>query len=209
MTNAAGANWNVNVAANYNFAYSEDGSSTLNFVNAGTLTKQGSGLVYWGSASGETKITNTGSIVITGGSLQFEGTGTSTHGGTLSMADGTYAIFNRGTHTFPNGANITGNGTFYVTGVSDVTLVANDTLAALTIASGTLTYNGTLSVGAFVQTAGTISGAGNLTITGTADWSSSGIQTGAGTTIIANGFDGLLQLSGIRWLLQVQQCVKT
>ncbi|MEZ5278748.1 MAG: cadherin-like domain-containing protein [Opitutaceae bacterium] len=187
ITNASGANWNVNVAPNYNVAYSEDGSSTLNFVNAGTLTKQGSGLVYWGSGSGETKITNTGLIVISGGNLQFEGFGASTHGGTLSMADGTFAIFNRGTHTFPNGADITGNGTFYVTGVSDVTLVANDTLAALTVASGTLTYNGTLSVGAFVQSAGTISGAGNLTITGTADWSSSGVQTGAGTTIIANG----------------------
>ena len=135
MTNAAGANWVVNVAANYPFAYSEDSSSILNFVNAGTLTKQGIGLAYWGSASGETRITNSGSIVIEGGTLQWEGTGNSTYAGTLSIADGATVLFNRGTHSFPTGATLSGDGTLYVTGVAAVTITDSETMPNLSHAA--------------------------------------------------------------------------
>jgi hypothetical protein len=187
MTNAAGANWNVNIAANYIFAYSEDGSSVLNFVNEGTVTKSGTALAYIGYSAGDTRVTNSGSIIVSAGNLQFEGNGASTHGGTLSLGDGAFAVFNRGSHSFPSGANIVGNGTFYVTGVASVILAGDDTLAALTVAAGTLTYNGSLGVETLAHSAGTISGAGDLTVTGTAEWTGNTLQSGAGTTIIADG----------------------
>jgi len=77
--------------------------------------------------------------------------------------------------TFAEGATITGDG-------------------ALEVAGGSLSVAGTASLENLILSGGTLTGAGDLTLTGASSWNA-GFMTGAGKTIVAA--DASLELSGV------------
>jgi hypothetical protein len=202
ITNGSGATWDVSMSNGQTLAY-QDGSSTMNFVNLGAFEKTNStAIVYLGYTSGNSNITNEGSISIVGGTLEFRGNGTGTHGGDLSIASGATAHFSSGTHTFGNEATISDTGTVQLNSNVVVNLPGGFTLETLTISNGTLNAAGELTVGTYSQGNGTLSGSGDLNVTSALSWTG-GTQTGTGTTVIESeatgaATSGQLRLAGGR-----------
>ncbi len=202
ITNGVGATWNLASNNGTRFAY-QDGSSTMNWVNNGTMEKPNTtGIVYFGNSSGTSNFTNTGVLSILGGTLQFDGQGTGTHDGDLSVASGAVALFNRGTHSFDLESTFSENGELHVAGAAIVNLPQAYTFESLRISNGTLKASGDLTVGTYTQTAGTLDSEDDLTVTDSFTWNG-GFQTGAGTTIIAatatgTSSSGTLYLRGNR-----------
>lgn len=154
-------------------------------VLAGTLTLAGGG-------------TNLGAIAVAAtGTLNLAAT--YTHGATGTIAGAGRATFSAGTHSLPAG-------TFSLTGTLDLaggTVTFADSVAPTTLLpiAGTATFNGTLAYTgdltitgsatfalaqsfASMTLAGTLGGAGAVTVHGSLIWTS-GSMTGAGSTTVA------------------------
>jgi hypothetical protein len=74
ITNAAGAQWTSNLNNHNRMVWPNHSTATLNFLNAGTLTKSSADLNYLGHANGTFNMTSTGTIEVESGTLRLEGT---------------------------------------------------------------------------------------------------------------------------------------
>ena len=189
LTNAADATLTSNLATGQYILYSNDGSTTTNLVNQGTLTKANLiGINYIGLSNHATNITNaaSGTIEVAGGTLQLQGGGTSTYAGTLTIAENAVAQFHSGTHTLQSGSTVTNSGTFEVNGAT-VSLAGALTIPNLRLSSssGTLTAGGALTVENYNQSTGTLVSSADMTVSKSFTWTG-GFQSGSGTTIIGS-----------------------
>lgn len=154
------------------------------FNNAGTLTK------IAGGGDGVTRFTgpfnNTGSVSVNSGMLSMENGGS--HTGTFAIASGATLDFGLGTHTF-TGGTLSGAGRLLVSGgttqIGTGTTVAVDLLE---VGFGTLTTSQPIQAATYLQTGGTLSGAGTLTVSGMLTWSG-GTMAGTGVTQANGGID--------------------
>ena len=94
-----------------------------------------------------------------------------------------------GPTTFEGETPLPGEGELSISG-GTVTLSDDATLSLVTLSAGTLVIPKSLSVGNFNHINGTLSGPGDVTVTGTLDWDN-GVHTGDATTIIADGATAL------------------
>jgi len=144
---------------------SVNGGGTIN--NHGTIQMAGSGLV---TVSPVVNNSAPGTVTVSSGTLSLAGGGNGNapfvinSGGTLDFPSGSYTMT-------PNGS-VSGNGTLSVTG-------------------GTLSMGGVTSPGAFVLTAGTVTGGGFLSIVNSMTWSG-GTLTGSGGTELAGTGSGTI-----------------
>ncbi|MBL9032305.1 MAG: hypothetical protein JNM80_11460 [Phycisphaerae bacterium] len=161
-------------------------------VLAGTLTLAGGG-------------TNLGAIVVAAtGTLNLAAT--YTHGATGTIAGAGRATFSAGTHTLPAGAflltgtlDLTGGTVTFADSIAPTTLLP---IAGAATFNGALAYTGDLTITgsatfalaqsfASMTLAGTLGGAGSVTVLGSLTWTS-GSMAGAGSTTAA----GSLSLAG-------------
>ena len=179
MTNAPGNNaaslyvsdgsiFTIKAGASFNFI----ATAALNYgggaiIGGGTVVNQGTLGTSGASAASYIAIpvTNTGTINVQAGTLSL--TSGATFTGTASAfitSAGAYLDFNTGTFTAAAGTVITGTGA----GVVD-------------ISGGTFNLDGTANLTNFLQSNGTLSGAGPLTTTGLLTWAA-GTISGTGIT---------------------------
>ena len=152
------------------------GSGTI--ANAGSLQANGSGTFPVGAALNNLP---GGTVNVTSGTLAVGGGGSGD--GPFTIDAGAILDFPASTYTMtPNGV-VSGSGTLSVSG-------------------GTLSIGGVTSPGAFAMSAGTLTGAGFLSVTSSMDWSG-GTITGSGGAELAgtasatfSGADGLMILDG-------------
>jgi hypothetical protein len=197
----------------YHIAYPYNATATMDFVNAGTLTKNG-GVTLLGHNNGTFNLTNTGTIDVASGELQLlydvanelggsivqgDGTtltqqlGTTTLNGTLEHGSNSVLQLQGATLTVPAGKQLTDMGKVVVSG-STLVLEESHTFANLEVISGsTLDARSALSIDEF-KLSGTVLSSEDLTVTGTLDWDS-GVMTGEGTTIIETGADAIFNAS--------------
>jgi filamentous hemagglutinin family protein len=195
FTNQAGG------VVNLNGTYSQPivdwgGLNKKTFNNAGTLNK------------------NTGSVATQAINLVFNNTGTvNVNEGTLTLGNngadtGAYNIaaaatlnLSGGTRALNAGSALTNNGTLSISG-------ANTTLAggfagtgALAVSSGTFNYTSasTPNLSSLAVSGGTLSGSGNITLTGSGLWTA-GTLGGAGTLVVGNGATLALSTAGSKSL---------
>jgi hypothetical protein len=144
-------------------ATSTFGAGTFN--NAGTLHKSspvGTGATTFQSSA----FNNTGLLDVVSGVLALNQGGTSS--GTFNTATGATVSFTGGTYTLNAGTTFTGTGTFLIN-------------------NGTVIVNANLSSPSFALSNGALDGTGNLTVTGTFDWTGGTLKNPTGTLTIPAG----------------------
>ena len=145
-------------------------SSQFNNQAGATVTKSGgSGVTTFSGGP----FNNLGMVTISSGVLALTADGTSA--GSFNVASGARVDFPGGTHALGAGATFTGAGVVGLAGPATLTLAADVAAVNLDVAGGTL------------------DGPGNLTVTGTLQWTA-GTMRGAGTTTIPAG--GVLGIDG-------------
>src|SRR4029077_3836969 len=153
-------------------------SGTNVFDNIGTFTKLGTGQAV---VSAGVTFTNTGVVDIQQGVLSLSGNGA--HTGDFSLAAGT-TLFLNGTHSFAATSDITNAGTITLNGTT--TFDGPRTIGGTFNSGGTTTFNDATSIVGLNLSSGTLTGPGNVTLTGPATWTF-GTMSGAGQTTIAPG----------------------
>ena len=197
VTNADDGIWNLNLGNNRNAAY-PDNSSRLDFDNAGVLNKQNNLHTYnMGGSQGTSNFSNTGTINVPSGVLQFDGSGIGSHDGEFVISSGAEVKLNRGTHTFGEDALISDTGTLHIAGVAATSMPNAHTLESLKISAGTLSADEAITAVTFVQSGGTFVSSADLIVTDTLTVTG-GTQNGAGVTILDAEGEGTI--SGARWL---------
>jgi YD repeat-containing protein len=190
---------------NGNFTVNSDnfltarGNGGINaFNNVGTFIKQGSGTVEFTTLTSGVSFNNTGNVDVQQGTLELNAGGTSS--GAILVQSGTSLGFGN-SYVYTAGSTLSGVGamTFkagdhsFSVGQFTPTGTVNITGATMTFGAGQFNLPGTVN---FAY--GTLSGTGDLTISGTLNWTSgfgtTGTMNGTGQTIIAAG--GTLNLSG-------------
>jgi hypothetical protein len=166
----AGAFWFDGGTLNNQAAGTVDvqGSSTINLysgtpkiTNAGTFKKSaGTGTLFVG-----VELDNSGLVQTQAGTVSLSAGGT--HTGTFSAASGTSVVFAGGTHDLGVGTTLAGAGSVGVSG-------------------GTASIDSAISATNIAQSGGTLTGAGNLTVSESYTWTG-GAQSGTGTTVLAAG----------------------
>ena len=169
--------------------YPNNPTATMNFINAGTLTKISAGLNHLGYTNGTFNLTNTGTIEVESGTLGLSENANSVFSGPVDLAVGATLWLPGGPTTFAGETPLPGEGELSISG-GTVTLSDDATLSLVTLSAGTLVIPKSLSVGNFNHINGTLSGPGDVTVTGTLDWDN-GVHTGDATTIIADGATAL------------------
>lgn len=129
------------------------------FDNAGTLEQT----VTTGVTLIEPRFTNTGTVLVQRGMLAFNGGGSSSADG-FTVASGATLDFTG--HTFSLGEGTVGG------------------LGTVAVGGGELAVGGNVTVAGFSQSFSTVSGAGTLTVTGSAAFAAKMVQAGSGTTIL-------------------------
>ncbi len=194
-----------------NGAFNDSASSSIftsgywggpfNFINTGTYNK---------TAAGTTTISipfaNSGAVVLTAGTLSFDGGGSFDSTGTASAAAGTTLLFNS-SYTIADASGLTGAGIFTFTNNLNISGNINASGFRVTAGSlaGTQTFNSTVTWnGGNLNSGGTttIGSAGTLTMSGsgshdflfralvnngTVEWTGGALQSGAGGSITNNG----------------------
>jgi hypothetical protein len=195
--NQAGAHFTVTNDQNISFS----GFGTI--TNAGTFTKSPNlnttalGLLFY----------NTGTVNVSSGTLSFQGGGSST--GTFTVVAGSTLDFGgsstsfglaagstvsgAGKVTFSNGT-VTVAGTYNITGGTTIqggfaSFVKAPTSVGptLAISSGTAEFSQGFSVATLALTGGTLTGAGDITVTAQMTWTGGASLTGDGSTTVAAG----------------------
>lgn len=196
--------------ANTGNYYSVSYNTTSNFNNGGSFISNGT-VAFAGNADYPFIFNNTGNVDVQTGSLQlgYGNTGSSYTGGinsgTIMVESGATLILggnysyaahssitgpgnvtvNYGTHSFPAGS-FTPTGTVNFTG-SDVTI--NNTFYPTTLAPfnyGSANFNASETFPAMTLGGATVSGSGNILITGALTWTG-GTMNGSGTMHISSG----------------------
>jgi hypothetical protein len=180
--------WTGNLAVTMNAAtWTNDGSLTISsssivqgagsggsdaFLNNGTFTQQGDGTLSIGTGSTGVAFNNAGTVAVNAGTLQLGGGGTQS--GTFALAGGSTLALN-GTHTFTGSSpSVSGSG-------------------KLAILGGTVTAAVNVSISNLTLSAGTLGGAGTVTVTGSLAWTG-GTLAGPGKTVVAS--PAILSLGG-------------
>ena len=156
------------------------------FDNQGTFQKSGGP----GTATVGVPFNNSSPVKVQNGTLSFTLGGSSS--GNFDVDAGQTLNFGGGTHTLDGSSSVTGAGD--VTFSSGTTSIGGGyTLTGNTIInSGTVNFDSTVSVPTVTFNDGTLSGTGELTVTGALSWSD-GSMSGTGKTVIASG--GVMTLS--------------
>lgn len=173
FNNLAGASFDVQSDASFEHFTGAPGA----FNNAGTFVKSAGA----GTNSFDVNLTfnNDGTVQVQTGSLQIRGGGSNS--GSFALDSGTAMEFAAGTSTLTNGSSISGDGNGRLIG-------------------GTLDVTGTpVDVENFEQSLGTLSGAGELRVTSSMNWTG-GTQSGPGTTTVPAGSAATLGGSGSKIL---------
>jgi hypothetical protein len=149
-------------------AFSDASTSTFGagaFTNAGTLRKTSP--VGTGTTSFQDSVfNNTGIVDVASGVLALNQGGTGT--GQFNAATNGTLSFTGGTYTVNTGATFTGPGKFLIN-------------------NGTLFINANISSPSLALSNGALDGPGNLTVTGTFDWTGGTIKNSTGTLTIPAG----------------------
>jgi predicted outer membrane repeat protein len=130
-----------------------------------------------------------GTVNIQSGTLEFNFI-TTTQNGSVTVSPGAVVSFGGTNATFTAGSSLTVNGTLAFSSFSNVTL--DPAMAALTLPTVSMPAGGSLSVGPNVSIeslsllSGTLTGAGNVTVTNSFQWND-GTLGGTGTFTIAPG----------------------
>jgi hypothetical protein len=160
----------------------EEVSGTTAFINAGTLEQT----VTTGTTDIGVTVTNTGTVSVQTGTLEFSGGGTST-AGKFTVASGATLEFGGGTFTL-SGGSYDATGTTEVSGgTANFSGATITSLGALDITGGTLSIANSGTAASFEQTGGTIGRAGTLTVSGAATFGGSGSgdqAEGTGTLLL-------------------------
>jgi RHS repeat-associated protein len=171
------------------------GTAPEAFNNAGTLIRTG------GTATGEARfsgiaLNNAGSVQVQLGTLDLAGGGDST--GSFTVAAGATLTFDSGgTQTLEAASQVDGAGTVHFLGGTAHIKGAYDLATAGTtlIDGGTADFSSATpaTVPELTLQGGTLTGTGNVVVTGALNWTD-GIMSGTGTTTVAAS--GQLNLSG-------------
>jgi hypothetical protein len=187
----------VDVQGNNRFGTDSVFHAEGTFNNAGTFTKSaGTGVTY-----GDIAFNNSGTVEAASGTLDLAGGGTSS--GTFLADSGATLDFGGGPHFLTAASSVSGNGT--VVFDSETFNGLSITIAGTYNVAGTTTFQATnapfaappvefdqdATMGTLNLTAGTLSGVGNITVTGAFNWTG-GTLSGLGNLIVT----GTTTLSG-------------
>lgn len=178
MTNLPGAVFNITGTG---FGFNGNAGPNASLVNQGTVNVNVTGTTTFSSAA----LINTGTVNVNTGTLALAG-GSSTS--VMVVGPGATLRFNFSGSTFTHtaAASLSGQGSVVVSGET-VTLNAPLLVPGLTVSSGTLTLNAPVqTIQTYTHQGGTLTGPGNLTVTGAMAWSA-GTIGGTGAVTIAAG----------------------
>ncbi|WP_107667239.1 hypothetical protein [Cyanothece sp. BG0011] len=182
INNNLGSTFDIQEDSNGNLGIFNNIGVNNTFNNAGTLVK----------SAGDDRFTigtvfnNTGTVEANNGILDLGGGGdhTGDFQGTATLE------FGGGTHNLNSGSSVTGD-VDITFGTVNVNTGATYNTNRTDISNGTWEIVSVATIGTGSQTGGTITGAGNLQVTGDFDWDG-GTQAGTGTTEV----DGTLTFGG-------------
>ena len=161
--------------------------------NQGTFTKSGSAA----TSTISTTFNNSGTVNVQSGTLNLSGGGTDVGG---SYAGAGTVQFSGTTRTLDSTSSISAANAIFSAGTTTINGTFSDP-GLITINGGTMTLSVPLTVGALTESAGLLTGAGALTVSGSSTLSG-GRESGAGTTIAQGGaaFTSGFSLDGGRTL---------
>jgi uncharacterized repeat protein (TIGR01451 family) len=175
---------------------------TMTFNNLFTVQSSGTVELDGGTVNGSGTFNNNGTVLQNGGTTTFSALFNSSSGAHVNVSSGLLSVSGGGTAAAPH--TIAGGATFEVSGGS-YTMTTNGTVSGagtLQVVGGTLSIGGVTEPANFTMSAGTLTGAGFMTVTGAFNWSG-GTLTGSGGTQIAgtgsgnfNGSAGTMTLDG-------------
>ena len=191
ITNQAGGVFDVQGDAS--FLANQGGPVTIN--NAGTFKKSG--------GTGTTSITaafnNSGSVIVQTGTLSL-GNGGDSHG-SFNAQPGGVLNFAGGAMTLESNSGVTGAGTIGFSG-GTVDVNGGYTVSGSTVINGgTANFNGSATTVGGSLSSGTLGGSGNLTVSGTMNWTG-GTMNGSGATTIGSGGSLVISGTGIKFFGQ-------
>jgi hypothetical protein len=175
LNNQAGATLDIQTDAPV-FGY-----GTIN--NAGTLEKTASSAgttVFDGVA----QLINDGTLSVLSGTIELRG-GDLTSSGVVNVGLGATLFFSGGTHTFTPSSRVMGQGTIDCN-AQEVDIDGSYALTGLTRIGTGVKFLTDVTLGSLTLNSGALIGPGNVTVTGTLNWTA-GTMSGGGRTI-ANGF---------------------
>jgi RHS repeat-associated protein len=168
--------------ANNSAALDSYGMGGVNaFNNVGTFTKQGTGLTRFWQYNTTVAFHNSGTVEVQAGTLGLDGGGTQS--GAFTVVGGARLSLNQN-HNLDAAATVTGAGTLKVEGGTAIFEGSFDSGATLEISGGTASFNGNPTFASGTLSGGSLSGAGEVTITGALTWTG-GTMSGTGRTIVA------------------------
>jgi VCBS repeat-containing protein len=175
----AGGIFNNQAGATFN--HQTDGTlvGDATFNNAGIFNRTTGA----GTATISVPFNNTGTVNVNSGILTLQNNGT--HTGTFNVADGKTLAFSGGTHLLNATTRIEGTGT--TTFGTTVNVADTVTLGNAAISGGTVTIAGDVTATTLTLSS-TLTGTGNLAISGLFTWSA-GTMSGAGFTTANGGID--------------------
>jgi hypothetical protein len=148
------------------------------FVNASGATLKKTGLT--GTSHFSPVLNNSGSVIVSSGTLSFDGGGTSPGAFTANIG-GTLA-FGAGTHSLTGSSNVSGAGTVSVTGGTVNAAGSYNVTGSTSVSGGTINFNAAATTaGLNLSSGGVIGGTAALTVSG-ASTISGGTMNGGGTT---------------------------
>jgi hypothetical protein len=200
LTAFDGAVWN-NLAGSTLDLHGDDpflwgGGAQPLFNNAGTL-KKSSGP---GSTQFDAKLVNStnGTVVVDSGDLTFDGgDGGASHGSFSVTAGNTLTFFHNGnlglpndSFTLSNDSSVSGAGTVQIIGVTvnvECSLPGSYTVTATVVTSnGFANFSSDATLSSLtLQSGGTLTGTGNVTVSGQMIWRDGGTMSGTGSTTVA------------------------
>ena len=173
-------------------AYSNT-ASTVNVFNneaGATLTQQGTGTTEFFTNIAGVALNNAGTVNVNKGTLELLTGGTQTGGFTVGSGS---TLGLSGTQSFSSSSSISGSGTMSILG-GTTTFVGVESLTSgtLNVSGGTVDFNTAVSFASASISGGTLGGSGNVTFSGTVNWTGTTIA-GTGLTDVAS--TGALNIS--------------
>ncbi len=169
--------WNINTPG-YGIFYS---TGYGKIENSGTITKTGASITY---IQYLTSSTNSGTINVDGGELQFAYSAI-TNTGNIDLGGGTFNTSTGSVFDFNTNSTITGTGGFTNGGTMNLNINLSTAAGVALTNNGTIAGTGNLTTNGSFANAGNISTSGNILTNGSFTWSA-GTISGAGTFVVTN-----------------------
>jgi len=178
--NMAGATLTIQTDSTFDSNFGQQAT----FQNEGTVTKS----LTIGTTTFNTLFDNTGAVTVKTGTLNLNGGGDAT--GTFKAVSGATLGFTQDHYTLEAASLVSGGGTVQFLdnaffGGSVYSVNGSFTASKVLISGGTVNFDANTTLPTLTFTGGTVSGTGNLTVTGPLNWTG-GTMSGSGTTT-ANG----------------------